>query len=61
MHKTRLILHLIGQFLLGLGLGTGWAHQATRYPALVGTLFLITGGLSILAALFGSLGKQQGP
>jgi hypothetical protein len=55
MRKSTLILHLVGQFCFGLGLGTGWAHRATQYPAIAGSVLAIAGALATLAAIVGSV------
>jgi hypothetical protein len=59
MRKSTLVLHLIGQFCFGLGLGTGWAHRATQYPAIAGSVLVIAGALAVLAAIVGSARRRD--
>lgn len=58
MPKKALVLHLLGQFCLGLGLGTGWVHHATQYPAIVGAALGVAGCLAILTAMLASGAKS---
>ena len=41
---------MLGEFFLGLGLGTGWAHRLTQYPANLGAALLTAGMVATLVA-----------
>ena len=50
MHRVAMLFFFLGFFLLGLGLGTGWAYQLTTVPAVFGAVFGLLGLLLLVAA-----------
>jgi len=50
MDRFTVLFFCLGFLSLGFGLGVGWAHTWTAYPALIGTTGLIVGAALLLAA-----------